>query len=179
MGLILGFRPLATARNWGRKHLSPHRDRCSHCSRCEHPGANSARKKLYRKLIETLRPSPFDQLQEPTLNAALALIDSPQPRSEMEALMAVQIVATGLSGLRFLRQSQHHMDESFIDMDAERWTSEAATFSPAGWLGCWPAILPGQGVRHLVSTAAARRGRYLGLMAHTPRTREEYVRHGE
>jgi hypothetical protein len=50
------------------------------------------------------------------LNAALALIDSLQPRSEMEALMAVQIVATGLSGLRFLRQSQHHMDESFIDI---------------------------------------------------------------
>jgi hypothetical protein len=39
-----------------------------------------------------------------------------QPRSEMEALMALQIVATGLSGLRFLRQSQHHMDESFIEI---------------------------------------------------------------
>jgi hypothetical protein len=50
------------------------------------------------------------------LNAALALIDSLQPRSEMEALMALQIVATGLSGLRFLRQSQHHMDESFIEI---------------------------------------------------------------
>jgi hypothetical protein len=31
-------------------------------------------------------------------------------------LIAVQIVAIGLSGLRFLRQSQHHMDESFIDI---------------------------------------------------------------
>ena len=34
----------------------------------------------------------------------------------MEALMAVQIVATGLSGLRFRRQSQHHMSEDFIDV---------------------------------------------------------------
>ena len=30
--------------------------------------------------------------------------------------MAVQIVATGLSGIRYLRQSQHHMDESFIEI---------------------------------------------------------------
>ena len=39
-----------------------------------------------------------------------------QPRSELEALMAVQIVATGLSGLRFLRQSHRHMTEDFIDV---------------------------------------------------------------
>jgi hypothetical protein len=71
---------------------------------------------LLGKLIEALRPSPFDQLEEPTLNAALALINSIQPRSEMEALIAVQIVATGLSGLRFLRQSQHHMSEDFVDV---------------------------------------------------------------
>ena len=30
----------------------------------------------------------------------------------MEALMAVQIVATGLSGIRYLRQSQHYMTSS-------------------------------------------------------------------
>ena len=30
--------------------------------------------------------------------------------------MAVQIVATGLSGLRFLRQSHRHMTEDFIDV---------------------------------------------------------------
>jgi hypothetical protein len=58
------------------------------------------------KLVEALRPSPFDKLDEPTLNAGLALISSIQPRSEMEALMAVQIVATGVSGLRFLRQTE-------------------------------------------------------------------------
>jgi hypothetical protein len=30
--------------------------------------------------------------------------------------MAVQIVATGFSGLRFLRQSHRHMTEDFIDV---------------------------------------------------------------
>ena len=40
------------------------------------------------KLVEALRPSPFDHLDEPTLNAGLALIDSIQPRSEMDALIA-------------------------------------------------------------------------------------------
>ena len=71
---------------------------------------------LLGKLIEALRPNTFDQLDEPTLNAGLALIASIQPRSEMEALIAVQIVATGLSGLRFLRQSHRHMTEDFIDV---------------------------------------------------------------
>jgi hypothetical protein len=68
------------------------------------------------KLVEALRPNQSDQLDEPTLNAGLALINSIQPRSELEALMAVQIVATGLSGLRFLRQSHRHMTEDFIDV---------------------------------------------------------------
>jgi hypothetical protein len=68
------------------------------------------------KLIQALRPSPFDHLDEPTLNAGLALLGSIQPRSELEALMAVQIVATGFSGLRFLRQSHRHMNEDFIDV---------------------------------------------------------------
>src|SRR5258708_40334813 len=56
------------------------------------------------------------KLEEPTLNAALALIDSMQPQSELQALLAVQIVATGFSGLRLLRQSQQHMTEEFIDV---------------------------------------------------------------
>jgi hypothetical protein len=50
------------------------------------------------KLVEALRPSPFDQLEEPTLNAALAVIDSMHPQSELEALLAVQIIAAGFSG---------------------------------------------------------------------------------
>src|ERR1700724_2725708 len=38
---------------------------------------------------------------EATLNAALATIDSMQPRSELQAILAVQIIATGFAGLRF------------------------------------------------------------------------------
>jgi hypothetical protein len=68
------------------------------------------------KLVEGLRPGPFDALEERTLNAALATIYSMRPNSELEALLAIQIVATAFSGLRFLRQSQHHMAEDFIDV---------------------------------------------------------------
>jgi hypothetical protein len=68
------------------------------------------------KLVEALRPGPFDALEEPTLNAALAIIDSMQPQSELEALLAVQIIAAGFSGLRLLRQSQQHMTEEFIEV---------------------------------------------------------------
>jgi hypothetical protein len=66
------------------------------------------------KIIESLKPNPFDQLEEATLNSALAIIDSVKCRSELEALIAVEIVATGFAGLRFLRQSQHSMTEDFI-----------------------------------------------------------------
>jgi hypothetical protein len=68
------------------------------------------------KLVEAMRPNPSDQLDEPTLNAGLAIINSMQPRSEFEALMTVQIVATAFSGMRFLRQSHRHMTEDFIDV---------------------------------------------------------------
>jgi hypothetical protein len=68
------------------------------------------------KLVEALRPSPFDQLEESTLNAGLATLYSMKPQSELEALLAVQIIATGFSGMRFLRQSHLHMDEVFIDV---------------------------------------------------------------
>jgi hypothetical protein len=44
-----------------------------------------------------LRPGLYDQLEEATLNAALAIIE---PRSELQALLAVQI-ATGFAGLRY------------------------------------------------------------------------------
>jgi stress-induced morphogen len=71
---------------------------------------------ILSKLKTALRPGAFDQLEEPTLNAALALIDSMQPQSELEALLAVQIVATGFSGLRLLRQSQQHLTAEFIDV---------------------------------------------------------------
>jgi hypothetical protein len=39
-----------------------------------------------------------------------------QPQTELQALLAVQIITTGFSGLRLLRQSQQHMTEAFIDL---------------------------------------------------------------
>jgi len=66
--------------------------------------------------VEALRPGLYDQLEEATLNAALATIDSMQPRSELQALLAVQIIATGFAGLRFLRQSHRQMTEDFINV---------------------------------------------------------------
>jgi hypothetical protein len=71
---------------------------------------------LLGKLAEALRPGPFDALEEATMNAALAIIHSMQPQSELQALLAVQIIATGFSGLRLLRQSQRQMTEDFIDV---------------------------------------------------------------
>jgi hypothetical protein len=68
------------------------------------------------KLVEALRPSPHDHLEEATMNAGLAIITSMRPSSELEALLAIQIIATGFSGMRFLRQSHRHMDEVFIDV---------------------------------------------------------------
>jgi hypothetical protein len=71
---------------------------------------------MMRKLIDAIAPSPHDDLKEATLNAGLALIDSMQPQSELEALLAVQIVATGFSGLRFLRDSHRFMTGEVIDV---------------------------------------------------------------
>jgi hypothetical protein len=69
---------------------------------------------MLTQLISALRPGPFDVLEEATLNAAIALIASVKPQSELEALIAVQIVATGFIGLKFLQHSQRHLDEAFI-----------------------------------------------------------------
>jgi hypothetical protein len=66
------------------------------------------------KLIEALKPNPFDQLEEATLNSALVIIHSARCQSELEAFIAVEIVATGFAGLRFLRQSQHSMTDDYI-----------------------------------------------------------------
>jgi hypothetical protein len=71
---------------------------------------------MLTQLVSALRPGPFDVLEEPTLNAAIALIASVKPRSELEALLAVQIVATGFTGLKFLQHSQRHLDEAFISV---------------------------------------------------------------
>ena len=50
------------------------------------------------------------------MNAGLALIDSMRPATELEALLAVQIVATGFPGLRFLRESQRHITNDCINV---------------------------------------------------------------
>ena len=71
---------------------------------------------MMRKLIDALAPSPHEELKEATLNAGLALISSMQPQSELEALLAVQIVATEFSGLRLLRESYRQMTNDFIDV---------------------------------------------------------------
>jgi hypothetical protein len=46
---------------------------------------------MLTQLVAVLRPGPFDVLEEATLNAAIALIASVKPRSELEALIAVQM----------------------------------------------------------------------------------------
>jgi hypothetical protein len=69
---------------------------------------------MLTQLVSALRPGPFDVLEEATLNAAIALVASVKPESELEALIAVQIVATGFTGLKFLQHSQRHLDEAFI-----------------------------------------------------------------
>ena len=51
-----------------------------------------------------------------TLNAAIALIASENPQTELQALLVVQIVAAGFTGVKFLGLSQRHLDEIYIDV---------------------------------------------------------------
>lgn len=71
---------------------------------------------LLGKLIEGLRPSPFSSLEEATLNAALAIVDSMHPQSEHQALLAVQYAVLSFCSQKFLRLSQHHLTEDYIDV---------------------------------------------------------------
>ncbi len=100
------------------RYLAPTADLEGHRARLREAFGNTMSDEFVNvmlgKIIEALKPNPFDQLEEATLNSALAIIHSVQCRSELEALMAVEIVATGFAGLRFLRQSQHHMTEDYI-----------------------------------------------------------------
>jgi hypothetical protein len=66
------------------------------------------------KLISGLRPNPFDVLEEVTLNAAIAVIASYKPASELEAFLMTQSVIAGFSGLRMLELSQRHLGEENI-----------------------------------------------------------------
>jgi hypothetical protein len=55
-------------------------------------------------------------LEPGTLNAAIALIALIKPQTELEALLAVQIVATGLAGLTFLQRGQVVLEEAYISV---------------------------------------------------------------
>jgi len=71
---------------------------------------------MFGKLVAALRPNPFEQLDEATLNAAIALVASMQPQTELEALLMVEIAAIGFAGPKLLRLSQHHLDEIHISV---------------------------------------------------------------
>jgi hypothetical protein len=71
---------------------------------------------MFGKLVAALRPNPHEHLDEATLNAAIALVASMKPETELQALLAVEIAATGFAGHKFLRQSQHHLDEIYISV---------------------------------------------------------------
>src|SRR5947208_13277626 len=55
-------------------------------------------------------------LERGTLNAAIAVVASVKPQTELEALLAVQIVATGFAGLKFLQRGQSHLEEAYISV---------------------------------------------------------------
>src|SRR5439155_21245919 len=67
-----------------------------------------------------LAPGAWDQLEPGTLNAAIAIIASVKPQTELEALLAFQIVATGFAGLKFLQRGQSHLEEVYIGLVSDR-----------------------------------------------------------
>ena len=58
----------------------------------------------------------LDVLDEATLNAAVALIASIQPRSELEAVIAVEIAATAFASFKFLHLCLRHQQDTCIDV---------------------------------------------------------------
>ena len=71
---------------------------------------------LLGKLIAALRPGSLESLDEATVNGALAILTSMHPQSELQALLAVQVIGVAFSGLRLLRQSQQHLTQDYIDI---------------------------------------------------------------
>src|SRR5438034_4056277 len=71
---------------------------------------------MLTQLGSALAPGAWDQLEPGTLNAAIAIIASVKPQTELEALLAVQIVATGFAGLKFLQRGQSHLEEAYISV---------------------------------------------------------------
>jgi hypothetical protein len=66
-------------------------------------------------------PQETTTLEAATLNAAIALIASVNPQSELEALLAVQIAATGFASLKFLKLGQRHLEDAYIDVSTLVW----------------------------------------------------------
>jgi hypothetical protein len=66
------------------------------------------------KIISGLRPNAYDILAEATLNAALATVASLRPETEIEAMIAVQLVIAGFSALRMMELSQRHLGEENV-----------------------------------------------------------------
>jgi hypothetical protein len=71
---------------------------------------------MLTRLVTALAPGPSDVLEAATLNAAIALIASVNPQTELEALLAVQIAATGFASLKFLKLGQRHLEDAYIDV---------------------------------------------------------------
>src|ERR1700730_8617459 len=70
---------------------------------------------MFKKLVSLLRPGCWDVLAEATLNAAIALVASVQPRSELEAVIAVEIAATAFASFKFLHLCLRHQQDTYID----------------------------------------------------------------
>jgi hypothetical protein len=71
---------------------------------------------MLAQLDAALSPGHWDSMDPGALNAAVALIASVRPQTELEALIAVQIVATGFAGLKFLQRSQMVLEEPYIQV---------------------------------------------------------------
>jgi hypothetical protein len=71
---------------------------------------------MLTQLVSALAPSHWDQLEPGTVNAAIATIASVKPQTELEALLAVQIIATGFASLKFLQRGQRLLEEPYIEV---------------------------------------------------------------
>ena len=71
---------------------------------------------MLTRLVTALAPGPWDTHEAATLNAAIALIASVKPQTELEALLAVQIAATGFASLKFLQLGQRHLEDAYIEV---------------------------------------------------------------
>jgi hypothetical protein len=71
---------------------------------------------MLTQLDALLAPGACETLEPGTLNAAITLIASVKPQTELEALIAVQIVATGFAALKFLRRGQVVLEEAYISV---------------------------------------------------------------